>query len=732
MSSSSKSTQPASEKNSKQSPSAEKSIQSGNLVSKLIKFALAALVIINTYTVLGFSSAIDSVNKYNHGLVQDLSKITENMSNFGNDLNEIRTSLYLPTKNYNFNPETDTETKSEDQLGLEKNSEERQNLYQFFLDQNKTKLLAENSKKYETFYNEIKQSTEFKAFLESNQLQLGELQKSDTNLSFKINSGSDPHFNLILSLDKNEFQLQSIAGDLIETKTLQNSQDLADLIKTSLTSDLIQNVKSLKSNQATLKAILSSNELKTAFESKNLKISDQTKVQDGKIYFEALNADFELVTQISFDSNNLKFAESTIQFNSPDFESKSKSDLISFINSLSSTTKAEKELENKRNELAAISKDKAFLEIISSQNLKLIPEIKTEYNKEYFEIQTPDGKLYSKLSLEISSGRLKLIKDDKEIDLQNYTSPLEESKKKIELPTEIPNYSDLPEELKQGENLLILGKNGSLIDTCIFANIDYKTGKITLISIPRDLYLNGKKINSIYARYGIAEYVKTIEKLTGYKINKHILIDMYAFMDVIDLIGGVDVYLEKPVIDPTYKTCDGGECSTLYYRAGDHHLSGKQALRLARSRHTSSDFDRASRQQLIIKAVQQKSKSLSIADAGKISEIASKILSKTETNIAAHEAMNYYFRLKNFKIYSGNVISSGNVLDSTSEGELNPKPCPKPDPATPSNDTQSTAETKPKPCVQEKGAYILVPKNNNWNLIKWFVRDAISTASKSE
>ena len=171
-------------------------------------------------------------------------------------------------------------------------------------------------------------------------------------------------------------------------------------------------------------------------------------------------------------------------------------------------------------------------------------------------------------------------------------------------------------------NILIAGKHGSLVDTMIFANINPEKRQITFISIPRDLYYNNRKINSIYPLYGMEELKRTITFVSGYKVDKFILVDMYAFIDIIDLIGGVDVHLDAPVIDPTYKTFDGGKWGTLYYRAGDHHLSGKQALRLARSRHTSSDFARAERQHLIIKAIQKKAREFGLGDADTLTKIA--------------------------------------------------------------------------------------------------------------
>jgi len=303
----------------------------------------------------------------------------------------------------------------------------------------------------------------------------------------------------------------------------------------------------------------------------------------------------------------------------------------------------------------------------------------------------------------------------------------------LTLPDQIPDYGDKITSNKGQLNVLVAGKNGSLVDTMIFANINSETRKITMVSIPRDLYYNGRKINSIYALYGMDELKRTLSTITGYQVDKYILVDMYAFIDVIDIIGGVDVHLDQPVIDPTYKVNDNGQWSTLYYRAGDHHLSGKQALRLARTRHTTSDFARAERQQMIIAAIQKKAREFGLGDAGTLKEIAEKVLQKTETDISFADAISYYFRYQNFEIDRGNVLSSGNVLYSKYTGELKKEEnsCPSAG-ALAALDREDPANAAViKKCSDiEKGQYILLPRNDSWNTVKWYFKGLIEGSEK--
>ncbi len=273
-------------------------------------------------------------------------------------------------------------------------------------------------------------------------------------------------------------------------------------------------------------------------------------------------------------------------------------------------------------------------------------------------------------------------------------------------------------------NILVAGKHDSLVDTLIFANINPATRKITLVSIPRDLYYNNRKINSYYALYGMDELKRILSKITGYQIDKYVLIDMYAFIDVIDLVGGIDVHLNEPVIDPTYKVNDNGVWSTLYYWAGDYHLGGKEALRLARTRHTSSDFARAERQQMILKALQQKAREFGFGDAAKLTDIATTVLSKTYTDFTLADALPAYFRYQGFEVEGGNVLSSGNVLESKYTGDLKKDDCQAEVAKEPALNSE-VPDDSDKQCDQDKGQYILVPRNDNWNTVRWYFHQLI-------
>src|SRR3989338_7760604 len=184
----------------------------------------------------------------------------------------------------------------------------------------------------------------------------------------------------------------------------------------------------------------------------------------------------------------------------------------------------------------------------------------------------------------------------------------------------------MPEKEPDRLDILILGIRGEddkdaakagalLTDTMIIFSHDQTTKKSSLISIPRDLYVKigskKDKINAAY-EYGLyrkegTDYAKElISQITGVYIDNVIVVDFSSFEKLIDQLGGIDVTLAKPFKEES----QWGYVFEL--PVGENHLKGKDALYYARSRYSTSDFDRASRQQQILFAIKTKLTELKI------------------------------------------------------------------------------------------------------------------------
>lgn len=145
-------------------------------------------------------------------------------------------------------------------------------------------------------------------------------------------------------------------------------------------------------------------------------------------------------------------------------------------------------------------------------------------------------------------------------------------------------------------------------DSIILARIDAPNHQVTLVSIPRDTevdYGDGTrgKINGAYSDGGAAHMVEVVSSLAGVNISHYAEINFDQFIDIVDLVGGVEVTLPVPVSDM--------ENAGIDLPAGTQTLSGGDALGLVRSRHAydeygGGDFFRAANQRMVIAAIIKK------------------------------------------------------------------------------------------------------------------------------
>lgn len=139
-------------------------------------------------------------------------------------------------------------------------------------------------------------------------------------------------------------------------------------------------------------------------------------------------------------------------------------------------------------------------------------------------------------------------------------------------------------------------------DTIILAAANPKTQKVTLLSIPRDTYVEiaGRgvqdKINHAY-NYGTGTMLKTVEQFLGVPIDYYVIINFKGFEELIDELGGIEIDVEKRMV---YHSSD----ANINLQPGLQVLNGEQALGYARFRHDAEgDLGRNRRQQQVIRAL---------------------------------------------------------------------------------------------------------------------------------
>lgn len=196
---------------------------------------------------------------------------------------------------------------------------------------------------------------------------------------------------------------------------------------------------------------------------------------------------------------------------------------------------------------------------------------------------------------------------------------------------------DRPEKLPtSGQNLLVLGSDsragaenkalggggavsGARSDTAMVVHIPEGRSKAVAVSIPRDTLVtrpectkadgstvgsaNRVMFNSVYSQVGPACVVKTVEKMSGVRIDHYLEINFAGFKDLVDAIGGVTVDVPQDIHDKS---------SGLDLTAGPHKLNGTESLSYVRTRHgigDGSDLGRIGLQQQFILALLSEVKS---------------------------------------------------------------------------------------------------------------------------
>lgn len=281
-------------------------------------------------------------------------------------------------------------------------------------------------------------------------------------------------------------------------------------------------------------------------------------------------------------------------------------------------------------------------------------------------------------------------------------------------------------------NVLILGvdkrKSGNtvtsvLTDTILVASIGLSDNKMTLISLPRDLWVKSSlgyfgKINSVYAQKNSAgqmlgpEGVKdSVSEVLNIPIHYNVTINFEVFRKIIDTLGGVDVTIENSFTDSEYPI-EGKENApleeryeTITFKKGTERMGGDRALKYVRSRHgdgiEGTDFARSKRQQQVILAIKDKLMSAqTIIDLPKLKELFSLYETEVESNISTDDLVSFFSLYKQIDLKNLKRV----VLDDRSSQE------------------EGGLLISPENREEYGGAYVLIPRSGDYSQIQAYVK----------
>lgn len=232
-------------------------------------------------------------------------------------------------------------------------------------------------------------------------------------------------------------------------------------------------------------------------------------------------------------------------------------------------------------------------------------------------------------------------------------------------------------------NILLLGLDlrptdttGPRSDTMILIHIDPTIKKVSMLSIPRDLWVTipglgqptKDRINSAY-EYGEDQHItgggpamaKAVVKYNfGVNVDYFAEVDFQGFVKIVDELGGVNIDVAKPLVDNQFPTADNGLKRVLVL-GGIQHMDGTTALEYARSRHQDSDLGRNQRQQQVLLAIKQKGLDL-FSTLPKVDQLMDALRGAVRTDLDADQIISL--------IQLAATIPGGNITQAAIGGDM--------------------------------------------------------------
>lgn len=306
-------------------------------------------------------------------------------------------------------------------------------------------------------------------------------------------------------------------------------------------------------------------------------------------------------------------------------------------------------------------------------------------------------------------------------------------KKQNVKPLDLLSFFGSPKEnltsTNDNTNFLLLGIRGqgqdspNLADTIIIASYNHNSHKISLLSVPRDLWVPSlkSKINAAYyygqeasPAAGIKMSQAAILEVLGVPIHYTAVVNFSMFQDVINLLDGIEVQNPTAFTDNEFPIPGmenalpiSSRYETISFPEGLIAMNGETALKYVRSRHAEgdqgTDFARSQRQQAVIASIRKEIVNASfLLDENKVNQLMDIINKNINTNIPT----GLYPSLAKLAVDTKDnpIISIG----------LSDRP-----------DKDGVTILYNPPSKNYMGEYVLIPKDNNWSALKKYVENRL-------
>ena len=221
------------------------------------------------------------------------------------------------------------------------------------------------------------------------------------------------------------------------------------------------------------------------------------------------------------------------------------------------------------------------------------------------------------------------------------------------------NESGLIESGDDVLNVLLIGQDRrsetqgrSRSDVIILCTVNKPAKTLTITSFMRDMYVQipgyqDNRINVPYVLGGMDLLDRTLSTNFGVEVDGNIEVDFYGFIDIVDMMGGVEMELtqaEATYMNQNYSwDINDGKSKVWNLKEGVNQLTGSQALSYARMRYVGNgDYERTERQRKVLSALVEKAKELSITELNLLLQHA---LPMITTDMETSEILNYALEL---------------------------------------------------------------------------------------
>lgn len=389
---------------------------------KLGMIFLGILLIADTVQIARFGEIVERVDLYNKGVVDELGGFREDIMAFGNDMNEMRGVLLLPEKKYSFMEEDESAAEAD----TKETSPTEQALYTFLSSYVSEKDMAAKAALSADAVKAMAASETFAQELDGAGYGAAPLEDGEFSVSFKINSDDVSVFAVTADKKTGELKIQSAAGSYLVKAAEEEEIEKEILAYVIENGEKIARLKQdIDGGKGMIENLFEDEEIKKLLDEKNLTFNPSPAEDDKQISYSVLNVEEEALLTVSVNR-----ADASLVMNEKSYSGleEFKSALLETLKNLDGATSMERMIAEQRAELENVFKQEAFADLLKNSGLEISAEPREEYNKLLYDVKNENGDTVFSFVIELSSGYLKILKDNEEVDL--YSALQDGSKKK--------------------------------------------------------------------------------------------------------------------------------------------------------------------------------------------------------------------------------------------------------------------------------------------------------------